>query len=129
MNRIDATFKKLRSEGKKAFIPYVAAGDPDMKTTGKVLLALADAGADIIEVGIPFSDPLADGPTIQKAVQRSLKAGCTVKKVMKMVKTIRRQIETPLVFMTYYNIVLNYGVSRFVRAAKNAGTDGIIVPD
>ncbi len=129
MNRIDATFKRLRAEEKKAFIPYVAAGDPDMNTTGKILLALSEAGADIIEMGIPFSDPLADGPTIQKAVQRSLKAGCTVRKVMKMVKTIRRRIETPLVFMTYYNIVLNYGVSRFVRDAKNIGADGIIVPD
>jgi len=129
VNRIDKTFKRLRQGKKKAFIAYIAAGDPDMKTSAALVLALAENGADIIELGIPFSDPLADGPTIQKASQRALEAGCTVRKVLDMVKGLRKRIETPLVFMTYYNIVFNYGVSRFIKDAKKAGADGIIVPD
>ncbi len=129
MNRIDETFKKLRQEKKKAFIPYITAGDPDLATSKKVIRSLSDAGADIIELGIPFSDPLADGPTIQNAVKRSLDAGCTVRKVFSMVKALRRSIDTPFVFMTYYNIVLNYGPEKFVRDAKKNGADGIIVPD
>ena len=129
MNRIDKTFKRLRKEGKRAFVTYIAAGDPDMRTSGRLIRALVKSGADLIEIGIPFSDPLADGPTIQKATQRSLKAGCTVKKVLDMVRDLRREVDTPLVFMTYYNIVFNYGIGRFIKAAKAAGADGIIVPD
>ncbi|MFC1644268.1 tryptophan synthase subunit alpha, partial [Candidatus Omnitrophota bacterium] len=129
MNRINETFKRLKAERKKAFIPYVVAGDPDMATSKSIVSALADAGADIIELGIPFSDPLADGPTIQKAIQRSLEAGCTVKKVFNMVAQLRRSVETPLVFMTYYNIVFNYGTARFIKDAQASGADGIIVPD
>jgi tryptophan synthase alpha chain len=129
MNRIKQTFTSLRKEGKKAFVPYITAGDPDMQTTKRIVHALAEAGADIIELGIPFSDPLADGPTIQRAVQRSLKAGCTVGKVLKMVKDLRNNVLTPLVFMTYYNIVYHYGVNRFIKDAKKSGADGIIVPD
>ncbi|MFC1570320.1 tryptophan synthase subunit alpha [Candidatus Omnitrophota bacterium] len=129
MNRIDKTFKKLKKEKKKAFISYVAAGDPDMKTSESIIEALAKSGSDIIEVGIPFSDPLADGPTIQEAIERSLKAGCTVKKVLSMVKRLRKKIDTPLVFMTYYNIVFNYGIKSFIKDAVKSGADGIIVPD
>jgi tryptophan synthase alpha chain len=129
VNRINNTFKRLKRQKKKAFIPYITAGDPDIQTTKRIVRALSGAGADIIELGIPFSDPLADGPTIQKAVQRSLSAGCTVKKVLDMVKELRRDVDVPLVFMTYYNIVFNYGVSRFIRDAKKCGADGIIVPD
>ncbi len=129
MNRIDETFRRLKKEKKKAFIPYVTVGDPDMKTTKRIVSSLAKAGADIIELGIPFSDPLADGPTIQKAVQRSLEAGCTVRKVLDMVGQLRREVRVPLVFMTYYNIIFNYGISRFIRDAKASGADGIIVPD
>jgi tryptophan synthase alpha chain len=130
MNRIDKTFKRLRKEKKKAFIPYVAAGDPDIRTTKRIVSSMEKAGADIVELGIPFSDPLADGPTIQKAIQRSLGAGCTVKKVLDMVRQLRKSnVEVPLVFMTYYNIVFNYGASRFIRDAKDSGADGIIVPD
>ena len=130
MNRIDRTFKRLRKEGKRAFVTYIAAGDPDMKTSGRLIRALVKSGSDLVEIGIPFSDPLADGPTIQKATQRSLKAGCTVKKVLNMVRDLRREeVDTPLVFMTYYNIVFNYGIGRFIKAAKTAGADGIIVPD
>ena len=129
MNRIKETFTSLRKEGKKAFVPYITAGDPDMRTTKRIVQALAKAGADIIELGIPFSDPLADGPTIQRAVQRSLEAGCTVGKVLKMVRELRKVVVTPLVFMTYYNIVYRYGVKRFIKDAKRSGADGIIVPD
>ncbi|RKY43142.1 MAG: tryptophan synthase subunit alpha [Candidatus Makaraimicrobium thalassicum] len=129
MNRIDETFKKLRADNKKAFIPYVAAGDPDIKTTKKIVSVLAAAGADIVELGIPFSDPLADGPTIQKAIQRSLSAGCSVRKVLDMVKELRGKVGIPLVFMTYYNIIFNYGAGRFIKDAKACGADGVIVPD
>ncbi len=129
MNRIDETFKRLKKEKKKAFMPYITAGDPDIGTTKRIVSALAKAGADVIELGIPFSDPLADGPTIQRAVQRSLKAGCTVRKVLNMVKDLRRSVSTPIVFMTYYNIVFNYGIEHFIKDAKKCGADGIIVPD
>jgi len=129
MNRIDATFKNLKKEKKKAFVPYITAGDPDMAATEKIVSALAKAGADIIELGIPFSDPLADGPTIQRAVERSLKSGCKVKRVFSLVKKIRKKTQVPLVFMTYYNILFNYGLSRFIKDAKCAGADGVIVPD
>lgn len=129
MNRIDAKFRELRKRGRKAFIPYITAGDPDMKTTAEVVRALERAGADIVELGIPFSDPMADGPTIQRAIQRSLDGGCTVKKTLALVKALRKDVKVPLVFMTYFNIVYNYGVGRFCRDAKAAGADGLIVPD
>ncbi len=129
MNRIDKLFEGLKKEKKKAFIPYITAGDPDMKTTKKLVIALANAGADIIELGIPFSDPLADGLTIQAAINRSLKSGTTVKKVLGLVREIRKTEDVPLVFMTYYNIIFNYGVDLFVAEIKSAGVDGVIVPD
>ncbi|MFH1846627.1 MAG: tryptophan synthase subunit alpha [Candidatus Omnitrophota bacterium] len=129
MNRIGQTFKRLKQEQKKAFIPYITAGDPDIKTTKSIISALVNAGSDIIELGVPFSDPLADGPTIQRAIQRSLASGCSVGKVFGLVKDIRCDFDIPIVFMTYYNIVFNYGINRFVKDAKKAGVDGIIVPD
>ncbi|MGB2630795.1 MAG: tryptophan synthase subunit alpha [Candidatus Omnitrophota bacterium] len=129
MNRIKETFDRLKKEKKKAFIPYITAGDPNIQATKRLVQALSRAGADIIELGIPFSDPLADGPTIQRAVFRSLKAGCTVGKILRMVKEARNVVATPLIFMTYYNIVFNYGIERFVKDAKKNGADGIIVPD
>lgn len=129
MNRIERVFKDLKKEGKKAFIPYITAGDPGIGMTKRIVRALADAGADIIELGMPFSDPLADGPTIQKAVERSLSAGCSTRKIFRMVRALRRDVDVPLVFMTYYNIVFNYGVERFIADAKKSGADGIIVPD
>jgi len=129
MNRIDLTFKRLREEGKKAFIPYITAGDPDMATSKKAVKALVRSGADIIELGVPFSDPLADGPTIQRAVHRSLAAGFKVSGVFRMVKDLRREVDVPLVFMTYYNIVIKHGITRFIADATKAGVDGIIVPD
>ncbi|MBD3295968.1 MAG: tryptophan synthase subunit alpha [Candidatus Omnitrophica bacterium] len=129
MNRIDATFNRLKKERKKALITYIAAGDPDMETTVKLAVTLEEAGADIIELGIPFSDPLADGPTIQRASQRALESGCTVKKVIAMVKKLRKKVRVPIVFMTYYNLILNHGVERFVKDAVGCGADGLIVPD
>jgi len=129
MNRIKKTFDKLKKEKKKAFIPYITAGDPSLKTTKDIVLTLAKSGADIIELGVPFSDPLADGPTIQKAIYRALKAGCTLKKVLSLVEELRKKIETPIVFMTYYNIVFNYGLKKFVSDAKTSGADGVIIPD
>ena len=129
MNRIEQTFKRIKAEGQKAFIPYVTAGDPDMKTSKKIILELAASGADIIELGIPFSDPLADGPTIQRAVQRSLSSGTTTQQIFDMVSDLRRTAQVPFVFMTYYNIVLTYGVERFIKDAAACGADGLIVPD
>ena len=129
MNRINKTFDRLKKEKRRAFIPYITAGDPDIATTKKIVMSLEKAGADLIELGIPFSDPLADGPTIQGAIYRALKRGCTVKKVLAMVKGLRKTVDVPLVFMTYYNIVLNYGLKRFIKDAKSKGVDGIIVPD
>ncbi len=128
-NRIDRTLAELQKNNKKAFITYITAGDPDLETTRKTVLSLDKAGVDIIELGIPFSDPIADGPVIQRAVQRSLSGGCTVSGVFEIVKKVRKSITSPIVFMTYYNIVYRRGVSAFVRDAKRCGADGLIVPD
>jgi tryptophan synthase alpha chain len=119
----------LKQEGSKALITYIAAGDPDLSTTAGLAVSLEKAGADIIELGIPFSDPLADGPTIQRASQRALSSGCTVNKVLSMVKELRKKVSVPIVFMTYYNLVLNHGVDKFVKDSVKCGADGLIVPD
>ncbi|MDD4956168.1 MAG: tryptophan synthase subunit alpha [Candidatus Omnitrophica bacterium] len=126
-NRIVSMFERLA--GRKALITYITAGDPDLGTTEKLVRGLAGSGADMVELGIPFSDPMADGPTIQRAIHRSLTAGCTVKKVLDLVKRTRKSIDVPIAFMTYYNIIFTYGVERFARAAASSGADGIIVPD
>lgn len=129
MNRIDEKFKELRTKRTKAFIAYITAGDPNLQTTGMLIPALERSGVDIIELGIPFSDPLADGPVIQAASQRALQSGATVAKILKIAKKARESSSIPLVFMTYYNPVLRYGVDRFIRECKTSGIDGIIVPD
>ncbi len=129
MNRIARTFRKLRREKKKAFIPYIMAGDPDLERTGEVILLFERQGADIVELGIPFTDPLADGPTIQRAAERALKRGVTLTKVLTFTEEIRKFTDIPIVFMTYYNPLFRYGVDRFVRDAVSAGVDGVIVPD
>lgn len=113
----------------KAFIPFVTCGDPDMETTKKVVLALAEAGASIVELGIPFSDPTAEGPVIQAANVRSLAAGTTTDKVFDLVRELREATDVPLVFMTYANVVFHYGTERFCERAKAAGADGLILPD
>ncbi|MCX5686761.1 MAG: tryptophan synthase subunit alpha [Candidatus Omnitrophica bacterium] len=129
MNRIDKKFRELKKEKKKAFIAYITAGDPNLATTGKLVIALEKSGADIIELGIPFSDPLADGPTIQAASQRALKSGANLKKIFKTVSAIRKKTDVPLVFMTYCNPVLRYGLPGFFKACGRCGVDGVIIPD
>ncbi|MDP3111022.1 MAG: tryptophan synthase subunit alpha [Thermodesulfovibrionales bacterium] len=129
MNRIERTFKELKSLNKKAFIPYIMAGDPSVERTKELVLVLEECGADIIELGVPFTDPLADGPTIQRAAERALKEGVTLKGVLTLVKDLRTKTRVPLVLMTYYNPVFKYGEERFVKDAKDAGVDGVIIPD
>jgi tryptophan synthase alpha chain len=128
-SRIEKVFKKLKANNQKALIPFITAGDPDLDATKRLVIEMEKAGADIIELGVPFSDPIADGPAIQKASYRSLKAGTTLKKIIGVVKELRQTTEIPIVLMTYYNPVFKYGVSEFVRNANEAGVDGIIIPD
>ncbi len=120
---------KLREAfvNKKAFIPFVTCGDPDLETTKKLIEGMSEAGADIIELGIPFSDPTAEGPVIQGANLRALKGNVTTDKIFDMVKTI--SVKTPLVFMTYANVVFSYGIERFMKTCKEVGIRGIILPD
>ncbi len=129
MNRIEKVFKKLKAQNKKAFIPYIMAGDPSIEKTKEIVLMFEECGADIVELGVPFTDPLADGPTIQRAAERALKNGVTLKKVIAIVKDLRQKTKIPLVLMTYYNPVFKYGEERFIADAKDAGVDGVIIPD
>ena len=129
MNRIEKVFKKLKAQNKKAFIPYIMAGDPSIEKTKEIVIMFEECGADIAELGVPFTDPLADGPTIQRAAERALKNGVTLKKVIAIVKDLRQKTKIPLVLMTYYNPVFKYGEERFIADAKDAGVDGVIIPD
>ncbi len=129
MNRIDLKFKELKREKKKAFIAFIMAGDPSLAVTEKLIHELASSGSDIIELGVPFSDPIADGPTIQKASERGLKSKTTVAKVFNLVKKVRDKIQTPIVFLIYYNLVFHYGLERFVKDAVHSGVDGVVIPD
>ena len=129
MNRIEEKFRKLKKQNKKAFIAYICAGDPDIVTTEKLALELDKAGVKIVELGVPFSDPLADGPTIQRASQRALKKGVNITKIFSLVKKLRKKTDMPIVLMGYYNPIYNYGVLNFIKRAKQAGVDGVIVPD
>ena len=124
MSRIQEAFK-----GKKAFIPFVTCGDPDLETTKQIVYEMEKAGAALIELGIPFSDPTAEGPVIQGANLRALTGGVTTDKIFDMVKEIRQNTQIPLVFMTYANVVFSYGTERFLEKAKNVGMDGLILPD
>lgn len=128
-NRIDRKFDELRQKQKKAFIPYICFGDPNISTTKNLVIELANGGADIIELGFPFSDPLADGRTIQKASQRALKNKITLKKYLDTVEDLRKKTDLPLVIMSYYNPIFKYGEKKFVKKAHNAGLDGAIIPD
>ena len=128
--RIDARFVELKKQGRSAFITFVMAGDPDPATSLAIVKALPKAGSDIIEIGMPFTDPMADGPAIQAAGQRALKAGMTLKKTLSMVREFRKTDDsTPLVLMGYYNPIYIYGVEKFLVDAKSAGIDGLIVVD
>lgn len=130
MTRIDDTFARLRAEGKKAFVSYIMAGDPDLETSLAVLKGLPAAGVDIIELGIPFTDPMADGPTIQLAGQRALEGGQTLQKTLDMVAEFRKgDNATPIVLMGYYNPIYSRGVDKFLVDAAAAGVDGLIVVD
>jgi tryptophan synthase alpha chain len=128
--RIDARFAELAKQGRSAFVTFLMAGDPDPKTSLDIIKALPNAGADIIEIGMPFTDPMADGPSIQAAGLRALKAGMTLKKTLEMVRGFRKDDDaTPLVLMGYYNPIYIYGVDKFLADAKAAGIDGLIIVD
>jgi len=128
--RIDRRFAELSSEGRAALVTFVTAGDPDPETSLAILSALPAAGADVVELGMPFTDPMADGPAIQMSSQRALKAGQTLEKTLGMVRAFRKGDDrTPIVLMGYYNPIYVYGVDRFLDAAKSAGVDGLIVVD
>lgn len=130
MTRIDARFAALKAENRKAFVAYVMAGDPDYATSLELVQGLPGAGVDIIELGMPFTDPMADGPTIQLAGQRALEGGQTLQKTLDMARAFRASDdETPIVMMGYYNPIHNRGVERFLADAKEAGIDGLIVVD
>jgi tryptophan synthase alpha chain len=128
--RIDARFAQLKKEGRSAFVTFLMAGDPDPETSLAIVKALPQAGADMLEIGMPFTDPMADGPSIQAAGLRALKAGMTLKKTLAMVRAFREgDNATPLVLMGYYNPIYIYGVDRFLSDAKTAGVDGLIIVD
>ena len=129
MNRIEAKFEQLRAEGRSAFMPYVCAGDPTQEISQKLLLTLEEAGADIIELGVPFSDPIADGPTIQKASERALADKISLRDVLDMVETLRQETQIPIALMTYYNLIFRMGEADFCAAAREVGVDGVIIPD
>lgn len=115
--------------GRKAFVAFLTGGDPDVETTEKLIPVMAEAGADVIEIGIPFSDPVAEGPVIQAADERALSAGCTTDKLFDMVARVRDKTSVPLLFMTYLNPIFTYGAERFFQRCSETGIDGVIVPD
>ncbi|MBP1744658.1 MAG: tryptophan synthase subunit alpha [Firmicutes bacterium] len=129
MNRIDEKFKRLREKNEKAMIPFVTAGDPDLGTTVELVLAMERAGADIIELGIPYSDPLADGVIIQESSNRALNGGAKISGIMGTVMKIRDVSQVPLVYLVYYNSVFKYGIEKFLSECSGAGVDGVIIPD
>lgn len=129
MNRIDERFELLKQQGKKALIPFITAGDPDIAHTAETVGVLEAAGADIIELGIPYSDPLADGPVIQASSQRALQGGMNLDKAFDMVEKLRARTSIPLVFLIYYNCIYQYGLERFIDKCQQSGVDGAIVPD
>lgn len=129
MNRIEAKFKELKTANKKAMIPFITSGDPDLETTIEIVYSLEKGGADIIELGIPYSDPLADGPVIQNSSTRALKNGVKISKIMDAVKKIRLKTQVPLVYLVYYSCIFKYGVSRFIKDCAESGIDGLIIPD
>lgn len=122
-------FERLRSDGKKAFIPFITAGDPDLETTIRLVPELERAGSSIVELGIPFSDPLADGPTIQRSSERALRNGYRLADHLEAIKAVRRQTNIPLVIFSYFNPLLQYGVEKFACDARLAGADGVLVTD
>jgi tryptophan synthase alpha chain len=129
VRRIEQVFKRLKAKGEKALIPFITAGDPDLATTKALALEMAAQGADLLELGIPFSDPLADGPTIQAASSRAVQRGIHLKEVLALAGEIRRETDIPLILMGYYNPILQYGLERTAKEAAGLGVDGFIIPD
>jgi tryptophan synthase alpha chain len=129
MSRISDKFAKLRSANGRGFIPFVSAGDPDLETSKKIVLSLAQNGADVIELGVPFSDPMADGPTIQASSQRALESGVKLANILQMVRDIRKETDTPIVLFSYLNPLFRYGFERLAADAADAGVDGVLVTD
>ncbi len=129
MNRIDATFRALRAAGEAALIPFFTAGDPDLETTAELMRVAVDNGADVIELGVPFSDPTADGPVLQHSAEVALQAGTSLPRVMELVSQFRRESQVPIILYGYFNPILHYGVERFAVDAAKAGIDGVLVVD
>ncbi|MDI6854884.1 MAG: tryptophan synthase subunit alpha [Deltaproteobacteria bacterium] len=129
MTRIDRVFRRLKAKGEKALIPFITAGDPDLETSRRIALEIAARGADLLELGIPFSDPLADGPTIQAASNRALKHDVHLEDVLKLAGKLRADTDIPLVLMGYYNPILQYGLERTAKEAARQGVCGFIIPD
>jgi tryptophan synthase alpha chain len=128
-SRIDQTFARLHDLRRPGVVTYTTAGDPDAATSARILIAIAEAGADVLEVGVPFSDPLADGPVIQRATERALAAGMTLRGTLEVVRAVRRAVDTPIVLFTYANPILRMEAAAFAREAKEAGVDGVLILD
>jgi tryptophan synthase alpha chain len=129
LGRIEDAFSQLKREGEKGFIPFITAGDPDLDTTVELLVELAKSGATVIELGVPFSDPMADGPVIQRASERALRHGFGLREIFETVAKARARIDTPIVLFSYFNPLLQYGIDKLARDARQAGLDGILVTD
>lgn len=129
MGRIAAAFDKLRKDGAKGFIPFITAGDPSLEVTELLLLELSKVGATVIELGIPFSDPMADGPVIQRASERALQRRFSIDQVLEMVSRVRKQIDTPIILFSYFNPLLQFGIKRLAKVAAQVGVDGVLVTD
>ncbi|MBI2204626.1 MAG: tryptophan synthase subunit alpha [Candidatus Rokubacteria bacterium] len=129
MSRLESVFTRLRAAGERALMPYFTAGDPSLELTRRLVIEAARRGADVVELGVPFSDPIADGPVIQRASGRALANGASLRRVLETVTELRREIDTPLVLMTYYNPILAFGLEAFAETATKVGVDGVIVPD
>jgi tryptophan synthase alpha chain len=129
LGRIAGAFADLKHQEKKGLIPFITAGDPDLATTEQLLVALSQAGATLIELGVPFSDPMADGPVIQRASERALKHGFGLQEILDTAARAREQVDTPIILFSYYNPLLQFGVKRLAQAVKDAGVDGVLVTD
>jgi tryptophan synthase alpha chain len=129
MNRIDETFKELRRKRCAALIPFLTAGDPDLPTTRRLMSAAVDSGADILEIGVPFSDPIADGPVLQGSIEVALRAGSSLPRVLEVIADFRSTATTPVILYGYYNPIFRYGPERFASDARKAGVDAVLIVD
>src|SRR2546422_3430534 len=129
MSRIEKTFVALKRDGQRGFIPFITAGDPDLETTRELIIELARVSATVIELGIPFTDPMADGPVIQRASERALRHRFGISEVLQIVSGARKEIDVPIILFSYFNPLLQFGIEKLARKAKGAGVDGILVTD